>query len=225
MKEKDKNDENQDEGAVKKEVNNSAGKSYYTQRNNKIKPGSACNVTSMIIALSAAGWPVEKFAPKGEQPEDELMRFIMTDPVTLGRWKQIDPKGEIPPNQWHEILSLGTNRFLKKHGFDSSPAAFRLSVSVEEITAAIDSGGAAVMSGVFPQENKKPLNHIAGIVGYGDDEKGFYWIIDDPWGCYHSLYKNHNGNDVRMPLADFNAIAKPQNQARKWAHIIRKFER
>lgn len=42
--------------------NNSENKPYYTQRNNKLKPNGACNVTSMIAALSAAGWDVDKLA-------------------------------------------------------------------------------------------------------------------------------------------------------------------
>lgn len=221
---KEKVEEYQNGEPKKNEVNNSAGKPYYTQRNNKINPLSACNVTSMIAALSAADWPVEKLAPAGEQPEDELMRFIMTDSATLNKWKQLDPKGTIPPNQWHAVLAYGTNLFLKKHGYNSAPAAFREAVSVEEIKSAIDSGGAVVMSGVFPQEGKNPLHHVAAIVGHGTGEKGFYFIIDDPYGCYHSGYKNHNGNDVEMPLDDFYAIAKPQNQIKKWAHTIRKFE-
>jgi hypothetical protein len=208
----------------KKEVNNSAGKPYFTQRNNKEKPNSACNVTSMIAALSAAGWPVETFAPEGEQPEDMLMRFIYTDPATLNKWKQIDPQGKIPPNQWHAVLSYGTGRFLSSLGLDPTATAFRESASIEEITAAIDSGGAAVISGSFPREGQAPLDHIVAAVGYGRGKGGFYLIIDDPWGCYHSSYKNHDGNDVKMPLADFNAVMKPLASAKKWAHIVRKFK-
>ncbi|MDR0302468.1 MAG: hypothetical protein LBI04_09190, partial [Treponema sp.] len=208
----------------KTEVNNGLGKPYYTQRNNKEKPGSACNVTSMIIALCAAGWPVENFAPDGEQPEDELMRFIFTDPATLTKWKQIDPRGEIPPNQWHEVLAYGADRFLKKFGFNSSPVKFLDAVSVQDITAAIDAGGSAVVSGVFPQEGKAALNHIVAVVGYGTDDSGFYFIVDDPWGDYHSGYKNQKGKGIRMPLEDFDEIMKPQRLPRKWAHIIRKFE-
>ena len=90
--------------------NNSKGKPYYTQRNNKIKPGSSCNVTSMVAALSAAGWPVEKMASGGRQPEDELMRFILTDAACDRKWRMLDPQGRIPPNEWHAVLAYGTNR-------------------------------------------------------------------------------------------------------------------
>ena len=208
----------------KNEVDNGAGKPFRTQRDNKEKPVSACNVTSVIIALCAADWPVDTFSGCNEQPEDLLMRFIYSDPSTLTRWKQIDPQGKIPPNQWHAVLAYGANRFLKSFGYNSLPVTFREAVSVEEITAAINAGGAAVVSGIFPQEGKAPLRHVVAAVGYGTDEKGFYFIIDDPWGDYRNGYKNHNGKGIRMPLEDFNRIMNAQNSARKWAHIVKKFE-
>jgi len=204
----------------KTEIDNGAGKPFRSQRDNKEKPSSACNVTSIIIALCAAGFPVDTFAPKGEQPEDALMRFIYSDAATLKRWEQIDPKKEIPPNQWHAVLSYGAGRFLKTFGYDPSTVVFNTAVSITEIINAVNSGGAAVVSGQFSQ-NGKPLHHIVAVVGYGEDKDGFYFIIDDPWGNHKTDYKNHNGKGVRMYLADFNRIMKPLNSEKKWAHIIK----
>jgi hypothetical protein len=212
-----------DNETAKKEVNNGAGKPYFTQRNNKKKPASACNVTSMIIALNTAGWPVETFAPAGEQPEDMLMKFIFSDTATLNRWRQLDPKGNIPPNQWHAVLAYGTIRWLKTFGHKSPPVVFREAVSREEIISAIGAGGAAVISGLFPRQGKTPLRHVVAAVGYGVDKNGFYFIIDDPWGDYHTGYTSHNGKGIRMPLADFNSMMNPQGQERKWAHIVQRF--
>ena len=227
MKEKetleDQNNDN-DINVKKTEVDNGAGKPFRSQRDNKEKPSSACNVTSMIIALCAAGYPVDTFAPKGEQPEDALMRFIYSDPATLKRWEQIDPKKETPPNQWHTVLAYGAGRFLKSFGLDPAAVTFREAVSIEEIVNAIDNGGAAVISGQFSQ-NGKPLHHIVAAVGYGEDKDGFYIIIDDPWGNHKTDYKDHNGKGVKMYLSDFNRIMKPLNAAKKWAHIIRRFEK
>ena len=212
------------DGGEPTEVNNSLGKPYYTQRNNTIKPGSACNVTSMIAALSAAGWPVEGFAPDGGQPEDALMRFIMTDSVTLNRWKQVDPKGEIPPNEWHPVLAFGTNRWLRTFAIESAPVTFHETARREDIIAAVDAKGAAVISGRFPREGAKPLDHVVAVVGYGNEAGVFYFIIDDPWGDYHTGYTSHNGRNIRLPEADFYALVKPLGQERKWAHIIRSFD-
>ena len=98
-------------------VNNSAGKPYYTQRNNQLKPGSACNVTAMIAALLAAGYAVEQLATeKFRQPEDALMDFIVHDERTLALWKVLDPTGHCAPNEWHPVLALGTNLFLREKG-------------------------------------------------------------------------------------------------------------
>ncbi|MCL2808646.1 MAG: C39 family peptidase [Treponema sp.] len=208
---------------TKKEVDNGAGKPFRSQRDNKEKPSSACNVTSMIIALCAAGWPVDKFSKCNEQPEDLLMRFIYSDQATLQRWKQIDPQGKIPPNQWHAVLAYATGRFLKSFGYDATAVTWRDCVNIEEIVAAIDAGGAAVVSGEFRQ-NGKPLHHIVAAVGYGENKDGFYFIIDDPWGNHKTDYKDHNGKGVRLPLADFTRIMKPRSGAKKWAHLIKKFK-
>ena len=213
-----------DEKAIenKNEVDNGAGKPFRSQRDNKERPASACNVTSMIIALCAAGWPVDTFAPAGAQPEDALMRFIYSDAATLKRWEQIDPQRTIPPNQWHAVLAYGTGRFLKSLGYDATAAAFRTDIGINEIVGAIDSGGAAVISGTF-QQNGRPLEHIVAAVGYGNGKDGFYFIIDDPWGNYRSDYKDHNGKGIKMPLEDFNRIMKPRGAAKKWAHIVKRF--
>lgn len=130
--------------------NNSDGKPYFSQRNNKIKPASSCNVTSIINALSSAGWPVQQMAPAGIQPEDSLMHFIMTDASCGRKWRSLDPEGKIPPNEWHAVLAYGANKWLAKLGYTGSPVQFRENVTAEEIKAVIQDGGAAVVSGYFP---------------------------------------------------------------------------
>ena len=94
--------------------NNSLGKPYYSQRNNVLKPEGACNVTAMVSALSAAGWPVEKFSDeKYTQPEDALMHFILADPIIDREWHRIDPPSRYAPNEWHLLLAMGTNMLLR----------------------------------------------------------------------------------------------------------------
>ena len=135
--------------------NNSKGKPYYTQRNNKIKPGSSCNVTSMVAALSAAGWPVEKMASGGRQPEDELMRFVMTDASCDRKWRMLDPQGRIPPNEWHAVLAYGTNRWLLGLGHSSGIVEWKENATLEEIYQQVDKGGSVVVSGQFPCQGGK----------------------------------------------------------------------
>lgn len=195
--------------------NNSEGKPYFSQRNNKIKPASSCNVTSIINALSAAGWPVEDMVPEGVQPEDALMRYIMTDAGCDKKWRSLDPEGKIPPNEWHAVLAYGANRWLSGLGYSGSPVQFRENVSADEIKSVIQNGGAAVVSGAFPSVDGV-LNHVVAIVGYSGDD----FIIDDSWGDYRDKYVTVKGNDIPLKRADFVRLLKPAGSARKWAHLV-----
>ena len=186
--------------------NNSDGKPYFSQRNNKIKPASSCNVTSIINALSSAGWPVLAMVPEGVQPEDALMRFIMTDAACDRKWRSLDPQGKQPPNEWHAVLAYGANKWLAKLGYTDSPVQFRENVTAEEIKAVIQDGGADGM-----------LNHVVAIVGYSGDD----FIIDDPWGDFRDKYVTVKGNDIPMTRSEFMNLLKPLGNMKKWAHLVK----
>ena len=198
--------------------NNSKGKPYYTQRNNKIKPGSSCNVTSMVAALSAAGWPVEKMASGGRQPEDELMRFIMTDASCDRKWRMLDPQGKIPPNEWHAVLAYGTNRWLLGLGYSSGIVEWKENATLEEIRQQVDKGGSAVVSGQFPYQGGK-LDHVVAVVGH--DAAGF--IIDDPWGDWHDGYITTKGDDISLSQSEALQMLKPLGSGKKWAHLVKPY--
>lgn len=198
--------------------NNSKGKPYYTQRNNKIKPGSSCNVTSMVAALSAAGWPVEKMASGGRQPEDELMRFILTDAACDRKWRMLDPQGRIPPNEWHAVLAYGTNRWLLGLGYPSGIVEWKENATLAEIQDQVNKGGAAVVSGQFPCQGGK-LDHVVAVVGY--DAAGF--IIDDPWGDWHDGYITTKGDDISLTQSEALQMLKPLGSVKKWAHLVRPY--
>ena len=194
--------------------NNSEGKPYFTQRNNRIKPGESCNVTSIINALSAAGWPVENMAEK-EQVEDELHRFILTDVMVDKFWRRIDPNGAIPPNEWHEVLAFGTNRWIAKRGF-SACVFFKEGVGFDRVINTINDGGSLVMSGRFGIANGGKIDHMVAVVGYDGDSL----IIDDPWGDYRDGYTTIKGDNVLLARADFDKIFKPLDKVKKWGHIV-----
>ena len=208
--------------------NNSQNKTYYTQRNNKLRPNGACNVTAMIAALLAAGWAVEKLATKEyDQPEDALMHFILSDKDVDRFWRRIDPSGHYPPNEWHQVLAYGTNLYLKKCGLLASGAdavIWNETRKLCDIIKALDDGGAAVLSGVFEAEGGKSIGHVVACVGYKKDDDGnvTHLILDDSWGDYHTKYSDHNGNDVEMSVEDFRALIRFCNQDHKMAHIVKK---
>lgn len=212
------------------EINNSAGKPYYTQRNNQLKPGGACNVTAMIAALLAAGYAVDSLATeKYSQPEDALMDFILHDERTLALWKVLDQSGQNAPNEWHPVLALGTNLFLREKGLvgkDVNAVEWGEWRSKSQITETIRNGGAAVLSGLFPAGGRKIIGHVVACVGFKEDDEGniTHFIIDDSWGDYRTEYRNQNGNDIEMPLEDFNSKIRHCGADNKMAHLIRKAE-
>lgn len=199
--------------------NNSKDKPYYTQRNNHIKPGTSCNVTSMIAGLSAAGYPVDSLVPEGVQPEDSLLCYIMTDAACSRLWRRLDPSGKIPPNEWHDVLAYGCNRWLGAHGIKCNPVTFT-QARITDVRNMIDAGGAAVVSGVFETETGK-INHIVCVVGYDGDDL----IIDDPWGDFRDKYKTQQGNDIPLTAAQWSEMLKPVNQGKKWAHLIAPYKK
>ncbi|MBR0101011.1 MAG: C39 family peptidase, partial [Treponema sp.] len=172
--------------------NNSKNKPYYTQRNNALKPNCACNVTAMIAALLAAGYAVEQLATeKFRQPEDALMDFIVHDERTLALWKVLDPSRHNAPNEWHPVLALGTNLFLRERGLvgkDVNAVEWGEWRSKSQITETIRNGGAAVLSGLFPAGGRKTIGHVVACVGFKEDDEGniTHFIIDDSWGNYHT---------------------------------------
>lgn len=209
--------------------NNSKNRDYFTQRNNMINPKGACSVTAMVAALSAAGWPVHRLAsPTYPQPEDALMHFLFSDSAVDGYWKKVDPTGKYPPNEWHTVLSFGTNAFLRKKGLLQGGCVaveFRMDARLEDIIARMDGGGAAVLSGVFPS-NGRTLGHVVACVGYEKNEKGNVCavIIDDSWGDYRTEYRNHNGNDIPMSIEDFrNRIRHLEKPDMKMAHLVSRY--
>ena len=208
--------------------NNSENKPYYTQRNNKLKPNGACNVTSMIAALSAAGWDVDKLATKEyPQPEDALMHFILADKVVDSYWRKIDSAGRYAPNEWHPVLAYGTNRYMRQCGLlgiEETAVEWREDRKLEVVQETLKNGGSAVLSGIFTAEGKKTIGHVVACVGFKTDDAGkiTHFILDDSWGNYHTEYADHNGNDVEMPLEDFKTMIRHCNMDVKMAHLIRK---
>lgn len=207
--------------------NNSENKPYYTQRNNKLKPEGACNVTSMIAALSAAGWDVEKLATKDyPQPEDALMHFILADSRVDYFWRKLDTAGHFAPNEWHPVLAYGTNLYMRECELlkkNETAVEWNERLSISEIKSVLEGGGSVVFSGVFIAGGKKTIGHVVACVGLRtDDENITHFIIDDSWGDYRTEYTIPDGNDIEMPYDDFKALLRPCGAELKMGHIVRK---
>jgi len=212
-------------------INLSLDYKYLTQRDNKMKPLSTCNTTSFAMALMYNKiLPPEKYVENGEQLEDRLTRFITTDQDVLNFYKTRYPKeyefwvnnktssNAIPPNQMHEVLAYGINRFVGK-----KVVTFTVRGTVLDMIDNIyNKGKVFVTSGVW-----SGLGHITCIVGMVCNSKKVFrsengleilnknwdnieylkehfpfFIMDDPYGDPYTKYKDTNGNDLIVPVQD-----------------------
>ena len=110
---------------------------------------------------------------------------------------------------------------------------FKLDATMEEILYTVGINKCAVnVNGRFTN-----FGHIVTVVGFSTEQNDLEMveaseqielnkiksiIIDDPYGNWHSGYKDHRGNDVSFSLQQFDWLTKEYNQNRKWAHIFSK---
>ena len=185
-------------------INNSINKTIHTQRNNKIRPYSACNVTSFINALNCCN--IEFYYPDDMQPEDYFMQLMNTE----DSWERLyEIYGRnVGANPWNfsEILVEVCNEVLVKDQVCEIKYA-----TIEQIKEHLDNKDVLTTSGAFTRSG-----HFVCVVGYEAIRgKIKNFIIDDPYGNYHKQYKDFNGDNIKMPIKDFMSIIKPRYQAAK----------
>jgi hypothetical protein len=196
--------------------NYSTDSEYHSQRNNAIVPYASCNTTAMVMALKQAGWSMPLFDPEHPQPEDDLSAFLRTDEAKR-KQQEIAPwsVGAYPPQEVHACLEWGVNAWL-----GGTADAFTMRATHDELIAALVGGGGVVLSGRFPLSNGE-LGHIVSLAGYyseGELDHDDGWIIDDPYGIWHTDYRDPHGNDISVSDYDFNKIfCKARGY---WAHMI-----
>lgn len=226
--------------------NCSYGKDNFSQRNNEFKWGeknsyakvnasTMCNFTSMVMALSYAGF----IFPTGDynQPEDNLAEFFMNSdkvdayykekfPAMYNSYKK-DVKGCYTPNEVHSVLSFGVNEW-----FGTKVTEFISECHIAYIIEEIKNERPVVISGAFPTQTGI-LNHIVCLVGaawpddyansnYQKNRLPTYWIVDDPWGYTKDYRAGKSGNDVLLENDFFIQNIKPVNSMVKYAHIFKK---
>lgn len=227
--------------------NTSTGYANYSQRNSKYEYvyknyktnwASFCNVHMMAMGLIYTGtYDRYKSEIDAKYPEltrfpDKLAKFILEDKEVRDYYKRRFPgiskdffegkKSAYGPNEIHNVLSYGTNRFLDL----GTVTYFSTCTSWKEIMYDLIYRGCPVgISGKF-----SGLNHIVLLVGcaYANLEGGTvpgpnqvpdYLIIDDPYGKTYEYNKGLSGNDIWIPFSkcvdDFKALECAQF---KYAH-------
>ena len=205
--------------------------SYYKRVGDSVANGDTmCNVTAMIEGLHLSGYkfPSGKF----EQPEDNLMDFIINDQVIDKRYSEIYPamykdyKTGKPncywPNEVHALLCEGTNRWI---GTDCVKFEENLKIwdylvhNFTQSTVPLP----IVVSGCFPKSNGAKLNHIVLITGIEIVEGEITKVKwDDPYGNTTKDFVG-SGNDIWVSRTFAENYLKPLgSKTVKWAHIFKK---
>ena len=209
------------------EINVSAHTPYHTQTNNRFYPLSTCNTTSAIMWMLDCGIPFD--CPPGMQPEDHLTQITETPEAyaymrEAAPWAYRGDKAVMPPRQVHVCLAWAINQLAGRE-----VARFREDATYQELTTELAGGRAAIMSGVFTRQG-----HVVCLVGVRTrqdrDELGSArtvrldqivgWIVDDPYGDYHSGYQSQLGNDKYFDFGEFDRLTRELYENKKWAHLL-----
>ncbi len=210
---------------------------YIDEITNKNIAHSMCNVTSYCMAYSYCGGKFPNNSKKYTQEEDKFLEYIRNNkdvneyykkllPVFYKSWKN-NEKDNYPPEQIHDVLSYAFNKYVE---YNASSFCEKTDIDsmIKEI---INNGRPMVLSGKFGK-----LNHIVCLVGIKTDKKIAEhlnernlikyvknFIIDDPYGDYHTEYKIQKGNDIEVSVEDFIKIFKPvENTDFKMCHYFYK---
>jgi len=204
---------------------------YHTQRNNTRWPHGTCLATSLVMASKQAGWSVDQ-VPDGVQPEDEIAdlchsteaRGIIEENYP---WA-LDTEGNLTlaPHTIHGVANWALKQVLSREWDQLRLITwFETSLLLEEALEMLQRGYGIALSGSFDLESGDSLNHVVSVAGYTyhpDDEPGSVegLIIDDPYGDYHTGYRNVHGNGVQLSWTAALDIFKPVGKDDKWAHIV-----
>jgi hypothetical protein len=201
----------------------------YVYKNYKTNWASFCNVHMMAMGLIYTGTynrfkkEIDSKYPELSRLPDKLAKFILEDEGVRDYYKRRFPtiskdffagnRNAYGPNEIHNVLSYGTNKFLDI----GTVTYFSTYTSWKEIIYELVYKKCPVgISGKF-----SGLNHIVLLVGcaYANLEGGTvpgpnqvpdYLIIDDPYGKTYEYNKGLSGNDIWIPFSkcveDFKAL-------------------
>jgi hypothetical protein len=180
----------------------------------------------MVQALEASGLRFEY--PKDMQPEDYLTQILDSQEA----WDIMRSRhpwaiaGGYSPRHVHDMLVWAVNEKLLRRKVVEYKC-----ISTHQIILSLLKGRALVVAGRFTK-----FGHIVAVVGFETSQEDINAnsspenidlakvdkiIIDDPYGNYHTGYKDINGNDTPFTLQQFNWVVKEYNNLnKKWAHVF-----
>jgi hypothetical protein len=186
--------------------NNSKGKTYHSQRNNKLRPEGTCGPTSASNALEIINVKLPG-VEKDEQVEDHITALLQSD-EGLMHLKSLDPKAKYNPWNSSQCIVWAVNKLAGKE-----------ICSVEQYTLAeiiyhlVLKNGAIAVGTSFTKSR-----HFVCLVGVETAQENILSakspkdintnqvtaiIIDDSWGDFNSGYQNTTGDNISIPIKSF----------------------
>lgn len=195
---------------------------YYSQRNNtflvdgKNVSWRACMPTSRVMFYKAN--KINYSNPTDMADDDYFMSLLVSDEAKEfcyskypWAYNSLEPEKSIWPNEIHGMY----NSWLDEKVTGKRQSDFVTNLDIEMYIDTIVNKGKAIMtSGTFGEI----LGHAIVFIGYDKQKKEF--IIADPYGDFHTKYRNTKGYGVRMTYDEFNTHIKPVDSFQKWGHII-----
>jgi hypothetical protein len=159
-----------------------------SQLNNRFSPRSACNVTSLQIALSLDSRITddELFALCNSQRMERIIQ--MKYPRDYASWI----KKFFDSNSANEVWVVILEAALITLGGNWAKIIFNLSPIL--LMREIDMGYPVIINGRFTH-----AGHFVVVVGY--DRNTGHWIINDPYGDWTTSYRNKQAiENLRYPM-------------------------
>ncbi len=198
---------------------------YRSQRDNVDLPGASCNTTSAVMALEASGYAPSLIVglPTGKQPEDFLTELGDSQEAyeeMKRRCPQFFDEAGNPTVRPPEAPTMLD--WIVERAYGKLLLRYVESIGFDDVIASIDRGRAVVLRGLFTA-----AGHVVACVGYvcvedvgGKPGALSALVVDDPWGNYLTGYKDHNGENVEIPVETMIEILRPVGVFPKVGHII-----
>jgi hypothetical protein len=204
-------------------INLSIDDDYHSQVNNKWIPLEACNSTAAIMWLKAGR--VDFWHPKMMQPEDYLTAILNgKDAWRLFREQHLDMyELGFRPQNVSRMLAWGIDIMLGRE-IDHYITTGSLALLVWELLSKrpvimsgqfTSSGHFVTVVGCVSSQNKSDIEFLEDVEESDIEEI----IVDDPYGNYHSGYKNQQGNNVSFKRDKFDTLTNLPKGA-KWMHMM-----
>ena len=188
-------------------INFTKDQAYRSQRKTKKRPGAACNVTVATMCCLNTGNSFE--SPASMLPEDYLMSLLESKEAWSLLNKYI-PGAKCNPWNTSYCIAWAVNKAVGKKICKVEEVSF-----IDMIEHIVINGGAIGVGGSFTASG-----HFVSIAGFVTDQldletcgkdkidvsKVTHIVVDDPWGNYLKKYKDIDGNNISIPIAEFKKV-------------------